>query len=205
MNAEDYVNAARRIVFGLCGRRWTYPPVRMTDTCPLPPSGVVFLNGRPVRAIEKIVSGDVEFTPDDYALSGRTRLYFDRRTENYRRAVNSRRCCDGSELPTIDVTYVYGIDVLPAYLQIAIDKLAKEMRAADDDDASCSLPQRVTNVTRQGVSWTLLDPQDFLEDGRTGVYEVDLAIKTANPSKAKARARVFTTTSSAPPTRRTPS
>jgi hypothetical protein len=55
----------------------------------------------------------------------------------------------------------------------------------------CALPQRVTSVTRQGVSYTILDSQDFLDDMRTGIYSIDLFLKSVNPDKARARARVF--------------
>ena len=55
----------------------------------------------------------------------------------------------------------------------------------------CSLPERVTSVSRQGMSWTLLDPQDFLESGRTGIYEIDLMLASLNPARALARPRVF--------------
>ena len=60
---------------------------------------------------------------------------------------------------------------------------------AGDDE--CVLPQRVTPISRQGVSWTLLDPQDFLDNGRTGIYHVDLFLRTVNPDRARLRSRVF--------------
>jgi hypothetical protein len=60
---------------------------------------------------------------------------------------------------------------------------------AGDDD--CALPQRVTSISRQGVSYTLLDSQDFIDDLRTGLYAVDLFLKTVNPDKARRKSRVF--------------
>ena len=60
---------------------------------------------------------------------------------------------------------------------------------AGDDD--CALPQRITSISRQGVSYTLLDSQDFIDDVRTGLYAVDLFLKTSNPDKARNRSRVF--------------
>jgi hypothetical protein len=38
---------------------------------------------------------------------------------------------------------------------------------------ACALPERVTSINRQGASWTILDPQDFLEDGLTGIGPID--------------------------------
>jgi hypothetical protein len=58
-------------------------------------------------------------------------------------------------------------------------------------DEDCALPQRVTSISRQGVSYTLLDSQDFIDDVRTGLYAVDLFLKTVNPDKARAKSRVF--------------
>lgn len=52
---------------------------------------------------------------------------------------------------------------------------------------SCALPERVTNITRQGVSWTMLDPMDFLTKGMTGVGRIDSWLSTArreHPSAA---------------------
>jgi hypothetical protein len=43
---------------------------------------------------------------------------------------------------------------------------------------NCSLPERVTSVTRQGASWTILDPQDFLQDGITGIGPIDQWLAT---------------------------
>ena len=43
----------------------------------------------------------------------------------------------------------------------------------------CSLPSRISSITRQGVSWTMLDPQDFLEKGRTGMDRVDEWLEAA--------------------------
>lgn len=72
----------------------------------------------------------------------------------------------------------------------AAEKLACELvKACVGED--CALPSRVTSVARQGVSFTMLDPQDFLMDGRTGLYEVDLFLKSVNPTGAQRRATAW--------------
>lgn len=89
----------------------------------------------------------------------------------------------------IEVTYTYGAPP-PAMGQMAARTLAIEfckMWAGED----CELPQRVTSISRQGVSYTILDPQDFVQEGRTGLYMVDMFLKSVNPDKARNRARVF--------------
>lgn len=89
----------------------------------------------------------------------------------------------------IEVTYSYGSPP-PAAGKAAARILAKEfVKLWNGDD--CDLPARVTSITRQGVSYTLLDSQDFIEEMRTGLYVVDLFLKSVNPDKARTKSRVF--------------
>ena len=55
----------------------------------------------------------------------------------------------------------------------------------------CELPQRVTSVSRQGVSYTILDNQEFIDELRTGLYEIDLFLKVVNPDNARRKSKVF--------------
>ncbi len=45
---------------------------------------------------------------------------------------------------------------------------------------TCALPERITNVTRQGVTWITLDPLDFLDKGLTGIGAIDQWIAGVN-------------------------
>lgn len=90
----------------------------------------------------------------------------------------------------IEVTYTYGTPV-PYAGKAAARLLAIELVKMYEGDPECALPQRVTSVNRQGVSYTILDSQDFIEEGRTGIYAIDLFLKSANPDRAKARSKVF--------------
>jgi len=47
----------------------------------------------------------------------------------------------------------------------------------------CDLPQRLSSISRQGMNATFLDPMEFLKDGMTGIFLVDLAISTYNPQR----------------------
>jgi hypothetical protein len=95
-----------------------------------------------------------------------------------------------SSCDDIEVTYTYGAPP-PAAGKHAAKVMADQYVLAATGDDACALPQRVTQVSRQGMSWTLLDPQDFLDKGRTGIYQADLFLRAANPSGALLRARVF--------------
>lgn len=90
----------------------------------------------------------------------------------------------------VEVTYTYGTPP-PTAGKAAARILAIELVKMYEGDDTCALPQRVTSVSRQGVSYTLLDSQDFIDELRTGIYAIDLFLKTSNPDRARARARVF--------------
>lgn len=89
-----------------------------------------------------------------------------------------------------EVTYSYGIPV-PVAGKMAARKLALEFARLWSGDEDCELPQRVTSVSRQGVSYTIIDNQEFIDELRTGLYEIDLFLKTVNPDNARRKARVF--------------
>jgi hypothetical protein len=89
-----------------------------------------------------------------------------------------------------EVTYSYGTPV-PAIGKMAARTLAIEFIKLWSDDDTCALPQRVTSVARQGVSYTILDQQEFIQEMRTGMYVIDLFIKTVNPDGARRRSKVF--------------
>jgi len=91
---------------------------------------------------------------------------------------------------SIEVTYTYGSPP-PAAGRAAARVLATELVKLFENDDTCALPQRVTSVARQGVSYTVLDNQDFIDELKTGIYAVDLFLRVANPDKARARSRVF--------------
>lgn len=89
----------------------------------------------------------------------------------------------------VEVTYTYGQQP-PAAGRAAARILAMELIKSWEGE-NCALPDRITSVTRQGVSYTVLDSQDFLESLRTGIYAIDLFLKTSNPAKALAPSKVF--------------
>lgn len=68
---------------------------------------------------------------------------------------------------------------LPPGADTAAFVLASEYLQAVSGGA-CMLPDRITSITRQGVTWTTLDPASFLKNGLTGVSSVDQWISTSN-------------------------
>lgn len=69
-------------------------------------------------------------------------------------------------------------DNLPPGALVNVTWLAGEHLKAATGQA-CSLPERITSITRQGVSWTMLDPMQFLDTGLTGVGRLDSWLATA--------------------------
>lgn len=90
----------------------------------------------------------------------------------------------------LEVTYSYGTEP-PTMGKMAARTLAMEFAKLWNNEDDCALPQRVTSISRQGISYTLLDNQDFLQEMRTGIYAIDLFLKSTNPDKARAKAKVF--------------
>lgn len=84
------------------------------------------------------------------------------------------RCVDLSVPEAFEVEWVYGRDVPPGGRNAAT-KLTAEMAAAcSDADIACQLPQHITQVVREGVTYTIIDSMKMLDEMRTGLYEVDL-------------------------------
>lgn len=69
--------------------------------------------------------------------------------------------------------------------------LAAELTKHVLGDQKCSLPLRVTNVSRQGVTYSLADVMSLLDKNRTGLYAVDLFLQTYNPHDLDRPARVL--------------
>lgn len=90
----------------------------------------------------------------------------------------------------LEVTYRFGT-APPLSGKRAALRLANEFILSDKGSPNCSLPERISSVARQGVSYTIMDPQEFLSNGKVGIYEVDLFLAAVNPTKAKKRAKIF--------------
>lgn len=91
----------------------------------------------------------------------------------------------------ICVSYEFGLNPPKAGRAAAL-KLANEFILSNTAPSQCTLPERVTSVSRQSVSFSVLDPHSFLKEGKLGIYSVDAFISAANPSNSKKRPRIIT-------------
>lgn len=96
---------------------------------------------------------------------------------------------EDTEVGTFSVTVTYGREV-PFLVSQATAELACQFLKACVG-APCQLPQRISSISRQGVTVGFLDTMSFLEKGRTGIYLVDLAINTFNPYRLLKNASVY--------------
>lgn len=87
-----------------------------------------------------------------------------------------------------EVEYLWGIPV-PTVLQRAAGELACEW-AKNCLGQACRLPQRVTSIARQGVSVTLADVDQLLQNGLTGLVSVDSIIQRFNPARLPSRMQI---------------
>lgn len=143
----------------------------------LSPDARIKLRGRPITQVHSIrnKTGQI-LDPSSYYLVDHSTLHI--------RAGTPWTPCN------VEITYSYGMPV-PVVGKMAARKLAMEFAKLWSGDETCELPQRVTSVSRQGVSYTILDNQEFIAELRTGIFEIDLFLKTVNPDNARRKAKVF--------------
>lgn len=95
---------------------------------------------------------------------------------------------ESGEPGTWEITYTRGHPV-PAGGRVAAGVLACEFAKAACKDSSCRLPERMKNITRQGVTVTLFDDFKDLEQGKTGIFLIDTwvasVMKAPRPSTVR--------------------
>lgn len=170
-------------------------PLPLSDGCPcadtpVPPWGLLALsalqapNGPVVDVTEVIIDG-VEYT-------GGVRVVND--LWLIRADCSPWPCCQHCDViadpAAWQVTYRWGT-AIPEAARLAAEVLTCELAKSWAQDKSCRLPKRLTQIVREGVSMTILDPFEFLENGKFGLYEVDSFISVFNPSGLQEPARVI--------------
>lgn len=155
------------------------------DTCQCGPHHRVYLPG-PVNSVTSVTVDGNLIDPATY------------RVDNARYLV---RTGDGNTWPshqnfdldsgpdTFFVSYTRGTPV-PAYLLAAAGTYACEW-AKMCQGAACQIPSRVATITRQGTTFDMVDVDQLLERGLTGIQSVDQLITAANPYGLKGRQRIL--------------
>lgn len=182
---DTWLDVASSNLFELTGRRWTG---ECTDTWY--PTGAdcfermrtpiygrthadrIRLPGYPVVEVEQVVIDGEAVSDERYRIEDSRWLVWipDEDTPG---AVRSWPRVEGWY-----ITYVYGTLPPPGGREAAAalgQQLA--LSCSPTGDGECRLPERVTSITRQGLTMAILDPLTLFSEGRTGLVEVDMWIE----------------------------
>lgn len=122
----------------------------------------------PVESIVSVTIDGAVLDPAAYRVDAKRLLV---RTDGGTWPTTQDLNADPGEPNTFVIEFMRGTPV-PAGGKIAAGVLAMEFMKAWCSDDTCQLPQRVQNVTRQGVTIGMLEGME-LEDGRVGIWLVD--------------------------------
>lgn len=158
------------------GSNWRNVACGCGPKCSWQSPNVIHLASRialPVQEVTEVVIAGEILDPSDYRLEGDL-LY---RVSGAWPAQDLTRPLD--EEGTWSVTYTRGTPPPPGSAKL-VGLLAAEFLAACGG-GKCRLPRRVRSVTRQGVSYDMVDPTDIYTSGKTGLPEVDVWLSSVNP------------------------
>ena len=139
----------------------------------------VYLGRDDVQTVTEVtIDGDV-LDPSAYRLDENQYLV---RTDG-----STWPCCqnlgsDLGETGTWGIELTYGWPV-PQALQNAAASLAAEFINACTEGATCRLPPRTQQIVKQGTSITMAGVLSEIEQGLTGLTDVDMAIQAFNPNR----------------------
>lgn len=163
--------------YGLCEH--TVRPCRpcacgSCDTCDCVPYYEITLTSEPIaEVIEVRVDGQVF---EDWQLDNWGQLV---RTDGQPWPYCQNRIGAADAEGVFSVKYSVGLAPPPDAVAAAAE-FGYQLALAKCGDSRCALPARVRTLVREGVTMGLLDKMDFLKDGGTGVYEIDLWLASFN-------------------------
>lgn len=196
---DSVIDAASFIAWALSGRRAGVceitgeRPGRLNDQCcPSSPCGcgcpnpsTVWLAGAPVVSVDEVrIAGDVI---TDFVLVAPNRLV---RLTPERWPSCQLVNADPDDDDVLVVDYTWGIP-LDAFGVLAVGAYTCELLKGCRGEP-CALPERVTAVARQGVSFVIESSMSFLDNGRTGVPLLDQWLAAVNPEGLARRSIVRT-------------
>lgn len=201
---DRWLEVASSILYGLTGSRWPglcteviYPEpteclawmgrrwsgLRMRHTRPRE----LRLPGYPAVEVERVMIDGVELDPARYRIDDqRWLVYVPESASTGRRGWpdrNDPRLPDG-QVGTWSVEYIYGAMPPPGGREAA-GELGCQLALSCTPDADCRLPERVTSITRQGVTMAVLDPLTLFDDGKTGLPNVDLWVASTRLANSR--------------------
>lgn len=206
----DALQLASDVLYNFTGRQWPglctmddYRPncyreagscgCQSSSTCGCGGRGEVKLPG-PVIDVTQVRIDGVVIDPSRYRVDAYRWLVYLPQDGDERQAWP---CCQRRDVPptaddTFSIDYVYGGPPPAGGTRSAASlglELVKSM--APDEDDHCRLPERVTAITRQGISLAVIDPLTLFADGLTGLPEVDLWTSSILVGAKRRRASVW--------------
>jgi hypothetical protein len=164
---------------------WTVCSCQRGRDCGCTTLSEITLGASPIRTITRVRIDGVDLDPTRYRVDDHRYLV---RLPDADGVNPGWPCCQrldraATEDETFEVQFTYGREP-PEIAKRAAAELACQLAlsCSPTGAGTCRLPQRVQSISRQGVSMTVLDPFNFLDNGRTGLYICDLFLATYNPS-----------------------
>lgn len=148
-----------------CGGGWAWDGGWWGSSCRCAPSESIYL-GPNVRGVLKVTVLGVDLPRSAYRVDDGRLVRIDN--------LPWPGGTDLTDPAAFRATWVAG-NPIPRGARRAAAKYAAEI-AAQCLKKACQLPERVTSVVREGVSYTILDSLKMIDEGRTGLPSVDLWI-----------------------------
>jgi len=145
----------------------------------------------PVAAVDEVKVGGLVLDPSAYRVDGYRGIPILVRTDGDCWPQCQDMDAADTEPDTFTITYQRGTAV-PVAGEIAAGELAGEFAKACTG-GDCMLPQQLASLSRNGVEVQVVDPGQLLENGLTGIANVDLWIRAVNPARKAQRSRVYST------------
>jgi hypothetical protein len=160
------------------GANWRNLACGCGPRCSYTAPNVIHLASRvalPITSVETVVINGVVLPDDQYKLEGDLlyRIGADWPAQDLSKELDAEG--------TWSVTYLRGNPPPPGTDRL-VALLAKEFFAACTG-GKCRLPRRVQTVSRQGVTYQMVNPTDIYNERRTGLDEIDLWLSSVNPNK----------------------
>lgn len=197
---EYAVDVASEILYNLSGR--VYPGICTVTrslclscrTCLPATCGCEPVNGyyvdlgiaAPVWGAWDVIAGGVTLPASAYTVHDKRYLV---RTDGELWPVTGNGQTSLVDPNTFRATWAYGRRV-PTGGQKAAQLFVTEIAKLCIGDKSCQIPQRVTSMTREGMTFTILDSMKMIEEGRTGIALIDLWL-VSDKAGRKSKPRIF--------------
>lgn len=180
--------------YSVSGQSWTWPYVDngiwrncgCAGACSCRASQEVLLPG-PVDSVTEVMIDGLVLAPSAYRLDNGSVLV---RTDGDAWPECQDMDAANNAVGAFTVSYERGLAV-PVAGRIAAGEMACQFAKACTGAEDCQLPAQLASLSRSGVQVEVADPTELLDNGLTGLPNVDLWIRSVNPARKAQRSRVL--------------